>query len=272
MMEKQLRMLVCIKQVPGTNNVLIDPETGVMKREGVQSKLNPFDLTALETAVRIKEQIGGVVTVLSMGPRQAEGIIREAYMMGADAGFLLSDRRFAGADVLATAYTLAQGIAAIGPFDLIICGKQTTDGDTAQVGPELAEMLSMPHVTWVSKIDSVTTETIVVEQDLQELTQVARLAYPCLITVERNAFQPRLPSYRRKLATAEREITILTLDNLENSDESCYGLRGSATQVERIFPPAVNNDRMTLEGSSEELADRLYRLLQDLRYVGGKRS
>ena len=271
-MEKQMKMLVCIKQVPGTNNVQIDPETGVMKREGVESKLNPFDLTALETAVRIKEQLGGEVAVLSMGPRQAEGIIREAFMMGADTGYLLSDRRFAGADVLATAHTLAQGISAIGQFDLIICGKQTTDGDTAQVGPELAEMLGIPHVTWVSKIDSVTNEAIIVEQDMQELTQVARLSYPCLITVERNAFQPRLPSYRRKLQTAGREVKILTLDDFENQDESCYGLHGSATQVERIFPPEVNSDRVMLEGSSQELTDRLYQLLHDLRYVGGKRA
>lgn len=270
-MEQQLRMLVCIKQVPGTNQVQIDPATGVIKREGVESKLNPFDLTALETAVRIKEQYGGVVTVLSMGPRQAESIIREAYMMGADAGYLLSDRRFAGADVLATAYTLAAGIAAIGQFDLIICGKQTTDGDTAQVGPELAEMLNIPHVTWVSRIDSISDSALVVEQDLLELTQVVRVPFPCLITMERNACQPRLPSYRKQLETANRAVTVLTLDDFAHQDELLYGLRGSATQVERIFPPEMNSNRVLLEGNAAALADQVHQLLQDLRYVGGKR-
>ncbi len=267
-----MRILVCIKQVPGTTAVQIDPKTGVLRREGVASKLNPFDLTALETAVRIKEQLEGtVVAVLSMGPPQAEAIIREAYMMGADAGYLLSDRRFAGADVLATAYTLAQGIAAIGPFDLIVCGKQTTDGDTAQVGPELAELLGVPHVTWVSQVDAVTERAILVRQELQDVTQVARLAYPCLITVEKEAAQPRLPSYRRKLATAERPVQVLTLDDLGDREQGRYGLDGSATQVERIFPPAVNDSQVMLTGNGDQLADKLHRLLQELRYVGGVR-
>lgn len=265
-----MRILVCIKQVPGTTEVQIDAETGVMKREGVESKLNPFDLTALELAVRIKEQLGAVVTVLSMGPRQAEGIIREAYMMGADEGYLLSDRCFAGADVLATAYALAQGIAAIGQCDLIICGKQTTDGDTAQVGPELAELLGIPHVAWVSQLESVTQSDIVVSQDLQEQTQVARLPFPCLITVERDAAQPRLPSYRRKLATAAREVKVLTLRDLADQDQRHYGLTGSATQVERIFPPEVNDQRVLLQDNAEALADRLFSLLSELRYVGGQ--
>jgi electron transfer flavoprotein beta subunit len=265
-----MRILVCIKQVPGTTAVQIDPDTGVLKREGVSSKLNPFDLTALEVAVRIKERLAGTsVSVLSMGPPQAEAIIREAFMMGADEGYLLSDRRFAGADVLATAYTLAQGIAAIGQFDLIICGKQTTDGDTAQVGPELAELLGVPHVTWVSQVESVTPQAIRVRQELQDLTQIARLPYPCLITVEKEAAQPRLPSFRRKLATAERQISVLTLDHLADPNPGRYGLTGSATQVERIFPPAVNDSQVLWTGKGEALADKLHQLLQEMRYVGG---
>lgn len=265
-----MRILVCIKQVPGTNNVQIDPETGVMKREGAASKLNPFDLTALETAVRLREQLGGEVTVLSMGPRQAEAIIHEAYMMGADAGYLLSDRCFAGADVLATAHTLAQGIGAIGQFDLVICGKQTTDGDTAQVGPELAELLGVPHVTWVTAVKSVSESEIVVKQDLQEQTQIVRLRFPCLISVERTLAQPRLPSYRRWLTTRHREVKVLTLQDLADQDAAHYGLAGSATQVERIFPPAVNDQRRQLQGNADELALQMHQLLCELRFVGGE--
>ena len=138
-----MNIIVCIKQVPGTAQVEIDPATGVLKRDGVESKMNPYDLYALETALRFKQSHGAEITAVTMGPPQAESVIREAFMMGADSGFILSDRRFGGADVLATSYTLAQGVRRIGDFDLIICGKQTTDGDTAQVGAELAEFLTV---------------------------------------------------------------------------------------------------------------------------------
>ena len=147
-----MEILVCIKQVPGTTQVEIDPKTGTLKRDGVESTMNPFDLYALETALRLKAKHGGTVTVLTMGPPQAEAVIREAFMMGADKGAVLSDRRFGGADVLATAYTLSQGARKAGRFDLVVCGRQTTDGDTAQVGPELAERLSIPHVANVRAV------------------------------------------------------------------------------------------------------------------------
>ncbi|MDR3602471.1 MAG: electron transfer flavoprotein subunit beta/FixA family protein, partial [Desulfosporosinus sp.] len=147
-----MEILVCIKQVPGISKIEVDPITGVLKRDGVDSKMNPYDLYAIETALRIKEQVGGTVKVISMGPPQAQDVIKEAYMMGADEGALVSDRKFAGADVLATAYTISQGVRKMGNFDLILCGKQTTDGDTAQVGPEMAEYLGIPHIANVLKI------------------------------------------------------------------------------------------------------------------------
>ncbi|NLE69503.1 MAG: electron transfer flavoprotein subunit beta/FixA family protein, partial [Clostridiales bacterium] len=134
-----MKIFVCIKQVPATSEVAVDEETGVLQRSGVASKMNPFDLFALETALRLKEAGGGSVTVGTMGPPQARDIIQEAFMMGADEGYLFSDRRLAGADVLATSYTLSQAIRSLGDYDLILCGKQTTDGDTAQVGPAIAE-------------------------------------------------------------------------------------------------------------------------------------
>ena len=144
-----MKIVVCMKQVPASSKVDIDPETGAMKRMSGETRTNPYDLFALETALQIREKVGGTVTVLTMGPPQAEEMMRDAYTMGADDAVILSDRKFAGADVLATSYALAQGIQVIGGADLIICGRQTTDGDTAQVGPAIAEHLTIPHAAWV---------------------------------------------------------------------------------------------------------------------------
>ncbi len=262
-----MKILVCIKQVPGTTKVDIDEKTGTLKRDGVESKMNPYDLYAIEAALRLKQQTGATVAVLTMGPPQASAIIREAFMMGADDGYLLSDRKFAGSDVLATSYALSMGIKAIGDFDLIICGKQTTDGDTAQVGPAIAETLSIPHVTWVSKINEVTQQKIVVEQDLADSTEIAELSYPCLITVEKGLFSPRLPSYKKKKETKGREVKVLSFLDLPDTDEQKYGMNGSPTKVEKIFPPKTNSDRVLLEGSSEELTDDIYKLLLNGKFI-----
>jgi electron transfer flavoprotein beta subunit len=260
-------ILVCIKQVPGTTKVEVDPVTGVLKRDGVDSKMNPYDLYAIETALKIKEQVGGVIKVLSMGPPQAKEIIKEAYTMGADEGLLLSDRKFAGADVLATSYTLSQGVKRMGNADLIICGKQTTDGDTAQVGPEMAEYLGLPHVANVRKIVELKEKSIVVEMDMPDTIEIAEIKFPCLITVEKGIFQPRLPSYRKKVATKDREIGMIGLKDFEDQNEKRYGLNGSPTQVERIFPPAVNNDREMWNGNSEELTEKIAAKLKSLKFI-----
>lgn len=263
-----MHIIVCIKQVPGTAQVEIDEKTGVLKRDGVASKMNPFDLFAIESAMRLKARYGGTVTVLTMGPPQAERVVREAFMMGADDGFILSDRKFGGADVLATSYTLAQGIRKIGPFDLIVCGKQTTDGDTAQVGAELAEFLSIPHITSVTKfLDIAEGKSVDLEADIPLYSLSVRLQLPCLITVEKGIFEPRLPSFRRKLATADRPVTYFSLKDLEDSDETHYGLNGSPTQVKRIFPPEKISVNEHWEGSGDELAERLYSLLRDKKFL-----
>lgn len=262
-----MRIIVCIKQVPGTSKVEMDAATGVLKRSGVDSKMNPYDLYALETALRIKEQIGGSVAVVSMGPLQAQAVIKEAYMMGADEGYLVSDSKFVGSDVLATSFTLSQAIQKIGGFDLIICGKQTTDGDTAQVGPELAEFLGIPHVAWVRTIPKVSNDRILVEQDLAESYELVEMGYPCLITVEKDIYQPRLPSYKLKLATAERAVKILTYKDLGEADKSLYGLEGSATQVERIFPPEVNREQFLWEGGPEEIVEKIVKVLHEAKFI-----
>jgi len=260
-------ILVCIKQVPGTSKVEVDPVTGVLKRDGVDSKMNPYDLYALETALRIREEKGGSVKVISMGPPQAMDVIKEAYMMGADDGVLLSDRKFGGADVLATAYTISQGARQMGNVDLILCGKQTTDGDTAQVGPEMAEYLGIPHIANVIKIEDIKETAMVVEMDMPNTIEVAEIKFPCLLTVEKDIFQPRLPSYRKKLETADRGIKVLSMKDLQDQNEKRYGLSGSPTQVERIFPPAVNTDKEMWKGTGEELGNRLSAKLKDLKFI-----
>jgi len=264
-------IVVCIKQVPGTNKAEVDPETGVIRRDPLDSKMNPYDLYAVETALRLREEHGGRVRVVTMGPLQAADMIREAYSLGADEGVLLTDRRFAGSDVLATSYALSQAIEASGHFDLIICGKQTTDGDTAQVGPEIAEHLGLPSAAGVVRISDVTPDSMVIEMDMPTTVEQVRISLPCLISVEREICVPRLPSYLRKLATADREVRTLTFDDLRDRDEKKYGLNGSPTQVRRIFPPEQNTANEIWTGSADELAERLFAALRERKFTGGGR-
>lgn len=263
-----MNIVVCIKQVPGTSQVGIDPETGRIKRDGAPAKMNPYDLYAIETAMLIKEQLGGKVTAVTMGPPQAEAIMKEAYMMGLDEGVVFSDFTFAGADVLATSYTLAAGIRAVCPdFDLIICGKQTTDGDTAQVGPAISEHLHIPCAAWVSSIENITDKDITVGQNFVSLKQIEKLRLPCLITVEKDINTPRLPSYRMKKETKDKPVRIATFSDFIDRDEKHYGQKGSATTVERIFPPKVREGQIFLEGTDSETADQLMDIMISNKFI-----
>ena len=259
--------IVCIKQVPETTKVQVDPKTGVLIRDGIDTKMNPYDLYALETALQLRAEHGGKVSVISMGPPQAMQVLREAFAMGADEGMLLSDRRFGGADVLATSYTLSQGIRKAGHFDLILCGKQTTDGDTAQVGSEISEYLDIPSVANVRRIDQVEENGLTVEMELQSDIEVAKVQFPCLLSVEKDIYQPRLPSFVKKKNTKDRPIAVLSLNDMNDQDEKHYGLSGSPTQVQRIFPPEVNDKRELWQGGGQELADRLSEKLQALKLL-----
>ena len=262
-----MKIIVCMKQVPAGTKVDIDPETGAMKRMSGETRTNPYDLFALETAISLREKLGGTVTVLTMGPPQAETMMRDAYACGADDAVILSDRKFAGADVLATSYALAQGIQVIGGADLIICGRQTTDGDTAQVGPSIAEHLTIPHAAWVAEITDATEESITVRQDLVSVSQVSELPYPCLITIDKDTCVPRLPSYRLKKATADRPVRILSFADMPDQDLSRYGLVGSPTSVEQMFAPKEAEKQVYLEGTSEEKATRLFAVLNDNKII-----
>lgn len=262
-----MNIIVCMKQVPASTQVEIDPVTGAMKRASGDTRTNPYDLFALETALQIREKMGGTVTVLTMGPDHAEQMMRDAYTMGADEAVILCDRKFAGADVLATSYTLTQGVALIGESDLIICGKQTTDGDTAQVGPAMAEHMHIPHAAWVSEIVDVTNRSITVRQNLSSVTQVSELSFPCLITVDKDICVPRLPSYKLKKATEGKSVKFVGYEDLPDRNLSRYGLVGSPTSVEQMFPPPASEKQVYLEGSSVEKADSLYSILTGKKLI-----
>lgn len=262
-----MHIIVCIKQVPKTTKVDIDKETGVLKREGIEAKINPYDLYAIETALRIREQHGGCVTALTMGPFQAQEILKEAYSMGVDECILLSDRAFAGADVLATSYALSQAIKVLGDFDLIICGKQTTDGDTAQVGAEIAEFLDVPHGTNVSRIINIEQNMARIEMDMIDSFLIQDIYFPCLIAVEKDIHTPRLPSYKKRISTKEKEIQTITLNDLGDKNPRHYGLNGSPTQVEKIYVPDVTSVRTAVEGDSDKQANFIYEKLKALKFI-----
>ena len=260
-------VLVCIKQVPGSNNVEVDPVTGVLKRSGIQSKMNPYDLYGIETALTLTEKYGGKVRCVTMGPPQAQSVIVEAVCMGAESGTVFSDRKFAGADVLATAYTLSQGIRKCGHYDLIICGKQTTDGDTAQVGAEIAEYLGIPNVSNVLSIEEIKDGKAFVTASLDDKIVKMSVALPCLISVDGDINTPRLPSYKVKKNIGDGVVKMITFADFEDQNPDHYGLNGSATQVERIFPPEKNTEKHSVTGNSEEQSQQLFNLICDVKLI-----
>ena len=253
-----MNIVACIKQVPASSNVDINPETGTLIRGTAAGKMNPFDLFALECAVQLKEKCGANITALTMGPPQSEKILKEAFMMDADEAVLLTDRAFAGADVLATSYTLSQAIESLGKTDLIICGKQTTDGDTAQVGPSISEFLKIPHISNVSEIVEINDNSITLYQEQSDKYRLLiNIAFPCLITVEKDICMVRLPSYKTGLKNRDKQIKTLTLSDMPDKNPNNYGLLGSATQVERIFPPDDYNEKINLDGKDENIGKTL---------------
>ena len=262
-----MNIAICIKQVPGTTAVEVDPVTGTLKRDGVESKLNPCDLYALETGLRLKESYRAHLTAVTMGPPQAEKILREAFMMGVDEAILVSDRKFGGSDVLSTSYTLAQALQCAGNFDLIICGRQTTDGDTAQVGAELAELLGIPHAANVTALHDLQEKSLSATSLFPASTMKFTMTLPALIAVDETIAEPRLPSYKLKLATADRKIRVLSLADFSDRDESHYGQSGSPTRVVRIFPPEHDTVRERWEGTGRETAQRLADFLEQNKFL-----
>lgn len=276
-----MNIVVCIKQVPDVTQVRINPETNTLVREGVANMINPFDMYAIEEGVRLKEKHGGTVTVLSMGPPQAESALREAVSMGCDKAVLLSDRAFAGADTLATSYTLAAGIRQVGAesggtglgVDIVVMGRQTMEGDTAQVGPETAENLGIPHVTDVRKIEEVADGVITLERLLENGYLRLRAKLPILVTVVKEINVPRIPSLRGKMAAKKAEIRTLGVAALPGVEADRVGLVGSPTQVVRIFTPPRPTGGKVFTGEAKETAAELLAALKaaGLRLGGGEK-
>ncbi len=257
-----MNIIVLIKQVPDTSEVKINRETNTLIRDGVPSIINPYDMYALEEALRLREQHGGKVTAVTMGPPQAADSLKEAVAMGVDDVVLLSDRAFAGADTWATSYTLAMGIKKIGNFDLVIAGKQAIDGDTAQVGPETADMLGIPFVAYVRKIEKVENASLVAERMMDEGFDVVETSLPALITVVKEINQPRLPSLKGKMKAKSLKVASWTAADMGANQDLC-GLKGSPTKVVRIFPPAPRGQREILSGTIEEQADTVVKKLKE---------
>lgn len=260
-----MNIVVCIKQVPGTTKVRIDPQTNTLIREGIKNIINPFDAYAIEEGVRIKERYGGKVTAISMGPSQAEEVLREAISVGADEAILLSDRAFAGADTLATAYTLSKTISKL-EYDLVICGRQTLDGDTGQVGPELAEMLGIPFVAYVSKIEEINSGYMRVQRMIEEGHELIESPLPAVISVVKEINTPRLPSLRGLAKARNATIPVWTAQEL-GIEEKMVGLSGSPTRVIKIFFPQRVRRGEVFQGEPESQMETLISKLREARVI-----
>ncbi|UCF78372.1 MAG: electron transfer flavoprotein subunit beta/FixA family protein [Candidatus Eiseniibacteriota bacterium] len=263
-----MHAVVCIKQVPESPNVGIDPSTNTLIREGIPSIVNPFDTYAIEEALLLKDKFGGKVTVMTMGPAQAAEALREALAMGADEAMLLSDRAFAGADTWATSYTLAKAVEKVGDYDIVFCGKQAIDGDTAQVGPGIARRLGIPQLTYVSKIREIDIDAkrIVVERMLEAGKEVVESKLPALVTVVKDINQPRFRTLIGIRKASQAEIPVLGPADLGCEAEN-IGLAGSPTEVIKIFTPEPRKGGQVLEGEPEETCVLLIEKIMDAKIL-----
>ena len=258
-----MHFVVCIKQVPDTHDVKINPETNTLMREGVEAIINPFDMYAIEEALRLRDRMGGTVTALTMGPPQAEAALREAIAMGVNEGILVSDRAFAGSDTWATSYTLSKALEKIGDYSVILFGKQASDGDTAQVGPGVATHLDLPQITYVRKVEEIEETRIVAERLLESGYEAIESPLPCILTVVKEINEPRLPSLKGKMAARKAEIVTWGAADIE-ADPDKLGLDGSPTKVVKIFTPPAREGGEMLEGEPNEIAILLADKLRDV--------
>lgn len=248
-----MKIIVCIKQVPNTTEIKIDPVTNTLKRDGVPSIINPDDKTAIEVALQLKERCGAEVTVITMGPTQAEKALREALAMGCDNAYLLTDRAFAGSDTLATSTIIASAIRKLGA-DIVLCGRQAIDGDTAQVGPQIAEHLDIPQITYVSAVEyDGEREVLVVRRQFEDRYQTLEVKGQCLLTILSNLCTPRYMNAWDMVAQDQKEIGIITFQDLE-LDKAHIGLGGSPTKVKSTATKQFDKTIETLELDPESAA------------------
>ena len=262
-----MRIVACIKQVPETTEVRVDPKTNALIREGVKSVINPFDENAVEAALQLREAHGGEVIVISMGPPQAEEALRHALAMGADQAILLTDPAFRGGDTLATSYTLAAAVRKLGEVDLIVCGKQAIDGDTGQVGPGLAERLGLPQVTFAIGLE-ISDHRLRARRVLDDFFEIVEVRLPAVVTVVKQINEPRYPSMRNVLKAKRAEVAKWSVAELE-ADTSQTGFDGSPTTVIKVWPPERRSGGRRLEGPVEEVVDTLAKAIKELNLAAG---
>jgi len=265
-----MRIIVPIKQVPETSAVKMDPETGAMVREGVEAIVNPLDLYAIESAIRLRERFDGEVFAISMGPEKAATALREAIAMGCDSAALVSGRGFAGSDTWATSCALAAAIRRVGQYDLVICGERATDGDTGQVGPGVAAFLDLPVATYVAQIEQDEGGSLKVRRLVEEGYEELLVELPAVLTVVKEIADPRLPTLQGKRKARAMEIPVWSADDLD-LDAGALGLKGSPTRVVKIFRPKVSRECETVvaddEASAHDAADRLVAFLRNKELI-----
>ena len=257
-----MRIAVCVKQVPADSAAVMDPQRGVLLRSASQKKMNPYDGAALAAARQIADALGAGLTAFSMGPPSAREVLTEAFAMGAQEAVLLCDPAFAGADVLATAHTLAQALTG---FDCIVCGQQSTDGDTAQLPFSLAAQLDLPILGWVQRILEIDETSIRIEQEVTSGRQTVQAAFPLVLAVGKENFPPAQPSLQRRLWAQKQEIRTLTLADLADADAANYGLSGSPTRVTRIYAEQPSRRHPPLTLPAKEAAARILAALEAAR-------
>ncbi len=265
-----MNILVFVKEVPDMEKVKFDRERGVIDRGSAEAQINPFDLNALQAAVDIKNEVGGEITAMCMGPSGAEDSLKEAIARGADEGILLTDRAFAGADTWATSFILARAARKLANFDLILCGEMSVDGDTAQVGPQTAEFLGIPHVAFVWEIDICDKNSLEVRTDLWNSTYVKEMELPGLLSVTKDINNPQLPSLQDKMSARKAEIEKWGLEDFADQgiDEDDVGLSGSLTRVKNIeVPPKTGRDSQIWEDEVEIGLAKITDLMREKRRI-----
>lgn len=265
-----MHILACVKQTPKSDNVKIDPATGCLIRSGVESAMNPFDEYALEEAVCLKEQLGGTVSVITMGPPAAENVLRDSIARGADKVYQLGDTAFAGSDTWATSYALSKGaekVNAENKIDLIICGKQTNDSDTGHIGPQISAWLGWPNAAFVRRVVKAGDKSITVERLTEDGTEVLELPYPCVISVVKEISNPRVRSVKGRMAAKRAEVTKWTADDI-GADKGKLGVKNCPTRVVKSFAPKRDANAVGVEGANgKEKAAKLVELLKENKYI-----